>query len=169
MSFIQKLDNIEAVVKRVLHRLVFILFALMSCLVFAQVCTRFLTNHSLTWSEELSRFILIWLIYLASVIAYVEKGHIIVDVLVMQLKGAAAKAMQLISCLCVLAFGVFIILGAWEFIPTTAMQKSPANGIVMSHVYIAIPVSMALLVLATVKQIIGLFVPGPQDEMEGKA
>ncbi|MCD8351648.1 MAG: TRAP transporter small permease [Planctomycetaceae bacterium] len=161
MSILNTVSKVEAVVKKVLQFLVVVLFAFMSILVLAQVFTRYFTNNSLTWSEELSRFTLVWLIYLASVITYAEKGHIIVDVLVMNLRGRAAKAIRLVNCMCVLVFCVCIVLGAWEFVPTTAMQRSPANGIVMANVYIAIPVSMVLMILLTVKHILEIFMPGP--------
>ena len=169
MSVLNTLIKIEGVVKKVLQFLVFVLFAFMSCLVLAQVFTRYFTNNSLTWSEELSRFTLVWLIYLASVVTYAEKGHIIVDVLIMNLRGTLAKAVRLVNCVCVLVFCVCIVLGAWEFVPTTALQKSPANGIVMANIYIAIPVSMILMILLTLKHIIEVFVSGAQAETEGGA
>lgn len=169
MSVLNTLNKIEGVVKEVLQFLVFVLFAFMSCLVFAQVCTRYFTNNSLTWSEELSRFTLVWLIYLASVITYADKGHIIVDVLIMNLRGGLAKAVRLVNCVCVLVFCICIVLGAWEFVPTTAMQKSPANGIVMANVYIAIPISMILMILLTFKHILEVFAPEGQAEKEDEA
>jgi TRAP-type C4-dicarboxylate transport system permease small subunit len=62
--------QIANVLKKIVEALVIISFALMVILVFAQVVTRYLTNNSLTWSEELSRFIMVWMVYLASILTY---------------------------------------------------------------------------------------------------
>ncbi|MCD8139492.1 MAG: TRAP transporter small permease subunit [Planctomycetaceae bacterium] len=79
----------------------------------------------------------------------------------MNLRGRAAKAVRLVNYVCVVVFCLCIVLGAWEFVPTTAMQRSPANGIVMANVYIAIPVSMILMILLTLKHIMEIFLPDP--------
>lgn len=170
MAFLRALGKAEAVIRKLLEAVVFLLFALMTVLVFSQVFTRFLTNNSLTWSEELSRFTLIWLIYMASILAYGEKVHIAVDALTVTLRGKLAKAVQLVNRVCVLAFVGFITAGAVEFIPTTALQQSPANGIVMAHVYFAIPVSMVFMGLITLKDIYGILSgfnePGEKEAAE---
>ena len=153
MSVLRTVETAERIIKKILEFMVFVLFAAMSTLVFAQVCIRFLTTSSLTWSEELSRFILIWLIYMASILAYSDKIHIVVDALVSILKGRLSFAVQLINRACVFVFAVCITLGAVEFMPTTAFQESPANGIIMSYVYAAIPISMVFIALIALKEI----------------
>lgn len=123
------------------------LFTGMVVLVFAQVYTRFLTNHSLTWSEELSRFLMIWMVFLASYLAFKQKSHIMVDNLVKALPGSWAKAVQVAANLAMVFFLVVLLWGAYAVLPTTALQKSPANNIVMAYVYAAIPVSAVLTLL----------------------
>jgi TRAP-type C4-dicarboxylate transport system permease small subunit len=168
MKLLQTLGKVETGVKKVLGSIVFLLFALMTVLVFAQVFTRFFTNSSLTWSEELSRFTLVWLIYMASILAYGDKIHIAVDALTMLLKGTLGKVVKCVNRLCVFTFVVLITLGAVEFIPMTAMQQSPANGIVMAHVYFAIPVSMVFIGIITVKEVY-LILLGLDDSKETEA
>jgi len=146
-------SKIEAVIKRVIETLVFLLFAAMVVLVFAQVYTRFFTTKSLTWSEELSRFLMIWMVYLASVLAYDSGIHIVVDSVVNLLKGRAKIAAALVTNALMLLFVGLVLKGAISFLPKTALQRSPANGIVMAYVYVAIPVSMALIGLVTIRKI----------------
>ena len=168
MSFLQTLGRAQQLSKKALEYFVFLLFATMTVLTFAQVFTRFLLNISLSWSEEVSRFVLVWLIFAASILTYGEKIHIVVDVLTSRLTGTTSIVLQLISRLCVLLFCVFICLGALEFMPFTAMQRSPANGIVMAYVYLAIPFSMVFMGIITLKQIYGLVVELKQSK-EGAA
>ena len=166
MAIVYVLGKLEAVVKKILQAVVAFLFAAMTMLVFAQVFTRFCTNAALTWSEELSRFMLVWLIYMASVLAYSEKIHIAVDALTMHLKDGLEKTIQLVNRVCILAFAIFITMGAIEFIPTTAFQQSPANGIVMAYVYFAIPVSMTFMALTTTREIFEILF-GIEQETKG--
>jgi len=168
MSFLQTLGRAQQLSKKALEYFVFLLFATMTVLTFAQVFTRFLLNISLSWSEEVSRFVLVWLIFAASILTYGEKIHIVVDVLTSRLTGTTSIVLQLISRLCVLLFCVFICLGALEFMPFTAMQRSPANGIVMAYVYLAIPFSMVFMGIITLKQIYGLVAELKQSK-EGAA
>lgn len=53
----------------------FLMVLMVSCLG-AQVFFRFVLNASLTWSEELSRFAFIWLVYMGAVLGAKERIHI---------------------------------------------------------------------------------------------
>lgn len=147
-------ERVATIARRVLEALVILSFAMMVLLVFAQVVTRYLTDNSLTWSEELSRFIMVWMVYLASVLTYNARQHIVVDALTAQLKGLAKTIILLMNKLAVMVFVVFVIIGATQFLPTTAIQKSPANSIVMAHVYIVIPLSLFCIGILDIRDIV---------------
>jgi len=132
----------------------------MVVLVFAQVYTRFLTNHSLTWSEELSRFLMIWMVFLASYLAFKQKSHIMVDNLVKALPGPWTSAVQVAAHLAMVLFSVVLLWGAYAVLPTTALQKSPANNIVMAYVYAAIPVSALLTLLEVMRNLCAILGKG---------
>ena len=149
-------ERVAMILKRMLEALVILSFAMMVILVFAQVVTRYLTDNSLTWSEELSRFIMVWMVYLASVLTYNAQQHIVVDALISQLRGLAKTIVLLINKLAVMVFIVFVIIGASQFLPTTAIQKSPANNIVMAHVYIVIPISLFCIGILNLRDIVML-------------
>ena len=153
MSLSQILEKLERGTRKLLELFVFLLFALMTVLTFAQVFTRFFLNISLSWSEEVGRFTLVWLIFTASILAYGEKIHIAVDVLTNKLTGMTSHVVQLVNRVCVLFFCGVVIMGALEFLPITALQKAPACGILMAYIYAAIPVSMAFMGIITVKEI----------------
>jgi len=52
-----------------------------SALVFAQVLTRYVFQYSTPWLEELTRFLMIWMVMIASAYAVRTRQHIAVDVL----------------------------------------------------------------------------------------
>lgn len=168
MPILVFLGRVEGVARKTLRVLVVALFTIMSSLVFAQVVCRFVFKNSLTWSEELARFTLIWLIYLASILAYAEKVHISVDALVILLTGKLGKAVQILNRVCVVVFTVAIMLGAIEFIPTTSLQLTPAAEIPMSYAYAAVPVGMAFICLIAIKQIFQVIHDDPSANGEAK-
>jgi TRAP-type C4-dicarboxylate transport system permease small subunit len=168
MPLAQRLEKFEHALKKFLKIIVFLLFALMTVLAFSQVCSRFLLNISLSWSEEVSRFTLVWLIYMASILTYGDKLHIAVDAFTNKLKGRTSHVVQLINRLCVMLFCVLVVIGAVEFMPITAMQISPGSGIVMAYMYLSIPVSMALMGCITLREINTILLAMKQPEEDTK-
>jgi TRAP-type C4-dicarboxylate transport system permease small subunit len=85
---------------------------------------------------------MVWMVYLASILTYSLGQHIVVDALIVNIKGVTSNILLLINKVFVLVFVSFVVIGAVKFLPTVAIQVSPANRIVMAHVYIVIPISL---------------------------
>lgn len=157
------LSTLDAVIQRLVAALVFLLFATMVVLVFAQVYTRFLTNRSLTWSEELSRFLMVWMVFLSSALTFRKGGHITVDNLVKALPPTVNRVASMVASLLMLVFLVILLWGSTIVLPTTAMQKSPANNIVMAYVYAAIPLSALLMSVDVIRNFVRSVKKGAGD------
>ena len=138
---------------------IFILFAIMSVLIFFQVFNRFITNQSLTWSEEISRYLMIWVIFLASAVVFRTNAHMAVNNLVDALKGNAKKTIIVISTIFQALFVALIIYAAIGLMPMVAGQFSPAQRINMAIPYSSIPVFAVLCIVALIEKIFitGLF------------
>ena len=152
----------ELIIKRIMQVMVTVLFSIMAILVFAQVFTRFFTSYSLTWSDELSRFVMLWLIYSASILAYADNVHIMVDALIVFLKGRLSRMVQILSRLFVVLFACLVVAGAVKFLPTVTMQEAPATGLIMVWVYITIPISMIFTGLIAIRQICLIIATGKE-------
>ena len=63
--------------------------------VFFQVLSRFILKVPLSWTEELSRFSLIWLTFIAASVALRANGHFAVDVISHKLSPRNKKLYQL--------------------------------------------------------------------------
>ncbi len=57
----------------------------MALIVALQVFCRYVLNHSLFWSEELARYLLVWLTFLGATAAYYRKIHPGIDILTLRL------------------------------------------------------------------------------------
>ncbi|MDD3656148.1 MAG: TRAP transporter small permease [Atribacterota bacterium] len=113
--------------------------ALLSVIVLLQVVFRYLLNSPLAWTEEASRFLLIWIVLLGAAIGIKRKSHFTVDIFFKKLPPKLQQSLQfaLDIFLFILIFDVMIINGVY-LSHLTLRQISPALHIRMSYVYSAV-------------------------------
>ncbi|MDO4548762.1 MAG: TRAP transporter small permease [Clostridia bacterium] len=145
--------------------LLIILMIIMVISMFIQVLTRWL-GISVAWTEEMTRFACIWLIFLGSSFLSDYDGHINVTILDSVLK-KNPKALRILSVVRKLIFIAFSLIIGKVGIDASAMvmrQTSPNMGIPMNFMYICIPIGAFLTALYL---IINLFVK-PEAQSENK-
>ena len=79
---------------------VIVMLASMALMVFANVALRFLTDHSILWVEEVSRYLMIWLTFLGAGIVLRYGAHIGIDTLQERVPRAARRFAPRSSCYC---------------------------------------------------------------------
>ncbi len=121
------------------------------------VFTRYVVGEQAKWTEELARFLLIWVALLGGAVAFGTKGHLGVDYFVGKFHPDLRKPMEVLVHLVVLFFAaaVFLYGGCRVVSDALAMeQTTPALGWKMGHVYLALPVSGLFMVLYTVENLV---------------
>ena len=135
---------------RVLIRLnrwaVIAILAAMAAMVFANVVLRFLTDHSIIWVEEVSRYLMIWLTFLGAGLVLRYGGHVGVDTLQQTLPGHAAWIRAAIFALLLVFFATMLWLGV-RYSMVTWGQTTPVMQIPIGVVYLAMPLGFALLIV----------------------
>ena len=116
-------------------------------LVVAAVVVRYfgVFGGSLHWTDEASRFTMIWLAMLGSVVALDRGAHLAVTMLPDALGPRGRFVVLVVANLLSAAF-VFVL--AWkglELSQRTMRQVSPSLGLPMGAVYLAIPVAAAIM------------------------
>ncbi len=138
-------------VKRILDKTVLavtsVLFVVMIVIVFGQVIARYVLHNSLSWSEEIARYLLVWVVFLSAGYVLGQGSHIFLDVIFNIFPRSLQRVFRKISCLFLLGFSYVITNYGWELVQVGTRQKSSAVGLPMWLVYFAIPVGGALLVL----------------------
>jgi TRAP-type C4-dicarboxylate transport system permease small subunit len=122
-----------------------------------------------SWTEELARFLLIWVALLGGAVAFGTKGHLGVDYFVGKFDPEARKLMAVAAHLIVLFFAVAIFLyGGWRVVSDTlAMgQTTSALPLKMGHVYLALPIAGVFMVLYTLENLIETLA-APASETHG--
>ena len=84
--------------------------SIMVVLIFTQVLTRFVLNDAATWTEEASRYLFIWLIFLSIGVAFVEKKHISIDIVMDRLPKVAQVVLQQIVYIMLIGLSIFFLM-----------------------------------------------------------
>jgi TRAP-type C4-dicarboxylate transport system permease small subunit len=123
--------------------------AFMVLLVFLQVVMRYVFSNSLSWSEELARYVVLWLSWIGASYAVKERAHFRVEMLANLVKGRARKVFELFVLLVWFAFCLFLVRYGTSVVlhQIDRGQYSPAMNMHMSLPYAAVPVGCALMSL----------------------
>lgn len=109
--------------------------AMMVVMVFANVVLRYVFNSGITVSEELARFCFLWLIFVGSVVAMRERGHLGVDSLIARLPRSGKVLFVLISNALMLWVCYLFFVGSWRQTVVGWGTLKPATGIPMAFHY----------------------------------
>jgi len=140
--------------------------AAVSLLVFANVVSRYGFSYTPIWSEELSRFLVVWSIFIGVAIGVRKNQHIGVDALIRFLPHKLLLVSEvLLNLLGIVVIGV-LVFNSFEFIQHTMEfeQLSPAMRIPMYIPYIAMPVGLSLSIIHFINNIVQLFKNPSQAE-----
>jgi TRAP-type C4-dicarboxylate transport system permease small subunit len=144
---------------RVLEFAVTVFMALLVLDVLWGVCSRFVLGEPSAWTEELAIFLLIWVALLGSAVGFSRQKHLGVDYFVNQLHPDARRLIAIVVQGLVAAFAASaMVWGGYVLVSETlqAGQLTPALGIRMGLVYLAVPISGLFIVLFAVEQILEL-------------
>jgi TRAP-type C4-dicarboxylate transport system permease small subunit len=128
-----------------------VLIALMVALVAAvswQVISRYVFASPSSWTEEVARFLLIWIGVLGAAYAFRTGVHLGLDILPKKLTGGSAKVLKLFTLLVVMAFAVSVlVIGGGSLVSLTweLRQYSAVLGLPIAFVYSVIPTAGALI------------------------
>lgn len=138
---------------------------LMIVVTLAQVIFRYVIAAPLPWSEELARYCFVWIVFLGGAIGLSRGIHLGVDLFVNLLPERFRVGVEILSNVLISCFAASVTFASYPVISMNMMQHSPALGVKMSLIYIAIPISMGLIFLICLERAIAI-VRG-RSEQEG--
>jgi TRAP-type C4-dicarboxylate transport system permease small subunit len=146
------------------------LMAAMVVIIFAQVFTRYALNHALYWSEELGKFIFVWVSWLGVSAGMKNKEHIQVLLFPDALRAKGhLKTEKLIHILIDILWFITSIVVLYYGAQIVASQKAlgvfgPSTELPMWIAYLCVPLSAALVcfrllcgTFINVRELIGMF------------
>ncbi|SFN88545.1 TRAP-type C4-dicarboxylate transport system, small permease component [Cohaesibacter marisflavi] len=132
------------------------LLLFMTALIAVQVFMRYVMGESLSWSEELARYVFIWLIYLMISYSAREMKHIKIDAALGLFPQSWQRWVVILGDLLFLAFALFIVKTTYELVLKQMMldQRSTALAIPLWMIYAAPGVGFFLTAIRQVQTII---------------
>ena len=133
-----------------LARLIALLLAAMVVLVFGNVVLRYVFNSGITVSEEISRWLFVWMTFLGAIVALKEHGHLGTDILVGRL-GNRGKKLCLVTGQLLMLYATYLLFsGALAQARINVDVHAPVTGASMAIFYasgVVFAVSAALLLV----------------------
>jgi TRAP-type C4-dicarboxylate transport system permease small subunit len=146
-----RLDVISRVMDKILSYIVAALLVAMSAVVFGNVFSRYFLNTTWGWYEEVSRFMLIWIVFLGAVVAMIRSDHLSIDLLSLAFPPKVCRAMAVLTDLLLLAALAIMFKGAWDMAIDSLASGWVASSIPIPYgwVYMIGPVSAVLMFIQT--------------------
>ncbi|WP_082043714.1 TRAP transporter small permease [Mobilicoccus massiliensis] len=122
------------------------LFSLLVIVVVWQVVTRQVLDSPAAWTDEVSRYLFVWVGFFATALVFSERGHLAVDVLGRLLPTAGRRALGVLIQLAIIAFALLLLVygglralaGAWD----QHLQSIPFT---LGQMYVVMPITGAII------------------------
>lgn len=121
-----------------------------------QVILRFVFHNTNSWSEELARYMFVWLVYLSAAYAIYKNAHIKIDAAVNLFPKKIRPIMPIIGEIIFLVYAIAITVYSVDYCMDlfASHQISMGLHVTMGYMYAAIPVGHGLMSLRLIQLII---------------
>lgn len=152
--------NLKAIIAffdYLIEKVVIFLMAFLVIDVTWQVITRYVFSSPSSFTEEVARYLLIWIGLLGAAIAYRRNMHLSFDLLLQKVKPTTVPKIQVIIHGVIFIFALLVlIIGGSNLVAITweLNQVSASLGIKLAYVYMVIPTSGVLMCLYAINFIL---------------
>jgi len=130
-----------------------IFMSLLALTTFFQVINRFILRYPYSWTEELSRFLFIWVTLIGTVICVRDDTHIQIDLLYNKLAPKIQRIVSLIINIIFLTIAIIIFWQGIEILQFIKFQKAASLKLSMIWIYISSPICFLFIIFYLVLRI----------------
>jgi len=142
----QVIKAIDAI-NRVVGIFIAAMLGVMSILIILQVISRFVINFPLTWSEELSRYLMIYIVFLGAGLAMRHNSLISIELLPESLTGNKRRVVIILVMIISIIFFAILFKQGIDILSMVKMQSSPGLQLSMAVPYASIPIGSFVLAI----------------------
>lgn len=139
---------------------VIILTGILVITVLTGVFFRYIVRDSLSWTEELARYLMIWAALLAVSVGIKDKEHVGIQLLIKQFPSVITKLITFVVYVITIIFLAVLTIKGYQVADKAKNQLSLALNISMYWPLMSIPVSGALAIIQQLIQMVLIFKPG---------
>ncbi len=148
---VESIEQISAKVSRTSERIVQYtlvgMVGLMTVIIIIQVFMRYLFLYSLSWSEEVARYLMIWVSFLGASLALKHGFHIGVEFVINRIPEKIRGWVHLIAKIGILIFLIYFTIGGFRVSWAVRDQDSPALLFSMAYAYLSAPVGGLFMII----------------------
>lgn len=134
-----------SLVERAFEALLILLVIVMTTVCLAQVVWRYFFNDPLIWSEEMARYLFVWIGYLGAWVAWRRRQHIALGAVLLLRSAGVRRVLARLVELLVLVFCLYTAWGNVTLMGISGSQLSAVLQLPMKWVYLAHTVMAALV------------------------
>lgn len=155
--FISKsIHKASDLIDRICCTMIIILIAMMVLVTAMQIICRVFFN-ALSWSEEITRYLLVYSTFFGAASVYKKNGHISVLVVQHLLPPRFQKYVAtFVNLLCAALFGIAVFYG-FRYMRLQGNQLSAALRVPMKYLYMSIPVGFSFMIVHAIDNIFSIF------------
>ncbi|MGB5666993.1 MAG: TRAP transporter small permease [Maribacter sp.] len=149
--------KLRLMIDKILANFLVFIMAVMVLNVLWQVASRFIFGSPSSFTDELARYLMIWVGILGAAYVSGRNMHVAIDVLPSRLSGKTQKQLKLIVRILIILFclGAMVIGGSrLVYITHVLDQNSPALQVPLSVVYLVLPISGLLIMYYKISDIL---------------
>lgn len=150
-------------INKTLETLLVVILASMSILVFINVVLRYGFHSSISMTEELSRYLFVWLTFLGAILAFNENQHVRVTMLVDKLSPIKRTLLSLLTDGLMLYCCYLILIGSWVQFQLNLHNLAPISAIPIGINFLAsmlAAIAIGILLAARLLTTISLLAKG---------
>jgi TRAP-type C4-dicarboxylate transport system permease small subunit len=138
------------VVNRAADVLAQVLLGVMVVVVFIQVIFRFFIQQPLSWSEEVARYVFVWIIWMGAAVVVKQGGHPGMDLLTKSFSPRWQRVTEVTMALLYAATLCTMVVTGFGLVYANMSQPSPAMELPMGIPYAAVPLAAVIMLLNVV-------------------
>ncbi|MBO9680459.1 MAG: TRAP transporter small permease [Acidovorax sp.] len=112
-----------------------LLMAVIVVLVFGNVVLRYFFNTGWLISEEVSRWLFVWMVFMGAVVVMRERGHMGTDMVTARLPARAQRACLMVAQVGMLCITWLMLTGSWSQVDVNRGTEAPVSGLSVSIFY----------------------------------
>ncbi len=141
------ISTLSDMANRLISRFVVLLIFLLSLLLGVAVFYRYALNDSIYWSNEVSRYLLAYIVFLGSTMAHKHKTHIRIDIIFNYISLKNRRYLEITISMFFILFWVVIMAGCIKLFPLFMMQTTATLQIPYAIPFAALPLSAIVWIL----------------------
>ena len=151
------MSRIEKIITTAMGWILAVLIFAMMVDIFAEVIVRYVLHTALSFSEELGRYVFVWIVFIGMARCVAFDKHVALDIVPNAIKGSGKKVIMTLIYLLQVLFFTAVTAGGCVLYQIGLRQKSATMRIPMNLVYICIPFCGCVSLFFIIMKLIRLY------------